>query len=508
MKKGGNNVRHEILKMPMAKGEVIVGKTPRGVVRTKKSHYVFNYWLNDALDTKITYTSEEFKKTQNLNRLEKEFNTWVEKVKKEHEIQVINQLKAKGQVSAISNTSENYAEWKLSKFALSMVYRKDLVNYYAASSIRKNREFFESLTKKFDPKLAVDISDPHERKQFKNQAKIINSVINKKVSAITEHDVYQLFTALNRDEDTQKNRLKPKTIQRYKSNFSMPFKTLVRWGMLTKNVVDSYTPPKTYNEDRIMSKQMRNHGTKDDVLEVWEIKVVEENVDKMPKIAGTVVQFALLTGLRNGEIYGLTWDNIDFTNKRLYIGKVITYNDITKSLEVKYETKNGDTPRKPRILVLYPKLERLLTEYKAWQDEQYEKRSLNRKKPDKDFVFCKTNQEWYNRDYFSSEWRKFRSNVLHVKLTDEENTAEIEAEEIDEENIGGIITTDEPPLIKHKTTFHNLRGTFASYLLNSEGVPAGIVKDLLGHNDIQTTVEYYVKTTNEHLDSLLETLFQ
>ncbi|MBW9322359.1 hypothetical protein FG877_02105 [Enterococcus casseliflavus] len=500
----------EVKKGARINGEVFHGSTRRGIVKTKKSHYAFNYWIEDANEKQITYHSPEFYRTQNLNRMIKEYEKWVKKVEQQHDLLIIEQVKNQGKNSTVPKDGKDYSRDSLRNFTSSMTYKKDLINYYAPRSIGKNREFFDTL-KNFDPQKASQIDDVSERRIYKNKAKTVKSVMDKQIRDISAYDVYQLFTALNFDETTQKNRLKPATIKRYKSNFSMPFKTLIRWGMLENNVVDTYSPPKTYDKDRILTKQMRNHGTKKDVLEVWEMEVVEKHIEEMPKVAGTVVQFALMTGLRNGEIYGLTWDNIDFARKRLYVSKVLTYNEISSNLEIKYETKNGDNPDDPRVLALYPKLERLLIEYRKWQDKQYAKREIKRKKPSQDYVFCKNNGEWYNLDYFSAEWRRFRTDVLHVSLNEEEKEAEIrEAQEIDgiiiDKETGEIID-DNAPLIKHKTTFHNLRGTFASYLLNTKKVPATIVKDLLGHTDIQTTVDYYVNTTDEHYDQLIDTLF-
>lgn len=210
---------------------------------------------------------------------------------------------------------------------------------------------------------------------------------------------------------------------------------------------------------------------------------------------------AYYTGLRVSEVYGLTWDCIDFENKKLTVNKIakkiekegkVSEGGIKRGIRGKSTTKwyfgACKTKSSYRTIDIGSTLINALKEYKEWQEqneaayaELYTKQYLkdevtdtNRKvqrvipMQDMDFeipmertfpVFIKENGE-----YRGSDTIKYASKVINCEL--------------------GI-----------HFNFHALRHTHATMLIEA-GVPVKAVSDRLGHGNVRTTLETYVHVTD------------
>lgn len=211
---------------------------------------------------------------------------------------------------------------------------------------------------------------------------------------------------------------------------------------------------------------------------------------------------AYYTGLRVSEVYGLTWDCIDFD------AKTITVDKIAKKIEKEGKTSEGKvirgirgkantrwylgeckTKSSYRTIPVSDTLLNALKEYKTLQDknladygEYYikhyakaEKSPTNRdvqriiSLPDMDIpvpypqiypVFIKDNGEYHGTDS-----ARYPSKVINDEL--------------------GITFN-----------FHALRHTHATRLIEA-GTPVKTVSDRLGHGNVRTTLETYVHVTEE-----------
>ena len=207
------------------------------------------------------------------------------------------------------------------------------------------------------------------------------------------------------------------------------------------------------------------------------------------------------TGLRVSEVYGLTWDCIDFQKKKLKVNKIV------KKIEREGKVSDGKrkrgvrgkattrwyfgtckTPSSYRTIDIGDTLLSALKEYKEWQEQneaeygelylkQYlkdERTETNRKvqriipMQELDFeiplertypIFIKENGEFHGSDTI-----KYASKVTNYEL--------------------GI-----------KFNFHALRHTHATMLIEA-GVPVKAVSDRLGHGNVRTTLETYVHVTD------------
>ncbi len=208
---------------------------------------------------------------------------------------------------------------------------------------------------------------------------------------------------------------------------------------------------------------------------------------------------AYYTGMRVSEVYGLTWDCIDFDKKTLTINKnIIKKNQyglpkrksITKghSVGVWYygDCKN---PQSRRTISIGDTLIKALKEYKQEQEE---------------------NRKFYGDSYLCYYEKKVLNEITNreeIKLL--EAKAELgvglkEAQLVFVKENGQFLGTDSPKyafkVIHYELgincRFHDFRDTHATRLIES-GADIKAVSKRLGHSTIQTTYNIYVRVTNK-----------
>lgn len=151
------------------------------------------------------------------------------------------------------------------------------------------------------------------------------------------------------------------------------------------------------------------------------------------------VSFGLLTGCRLNEIINLQWKDINFAERILTI-----------SNKDDFKTKSG----KMKYIPLSDNLHNLFLEMQGLTESGNNIISLNNFNPDK-YVFANPQGYKFSKNYVSMEFKK----ILR-KLKFEE-----------------------------KYHFHCLRHTFITQLIKS-GVNINYVKEIAGHSEIQTTMNY------------------
>lgn len=231
--------------------------------------------------------------------------------------------------------------------------------------------------------------------------------------------------------------------------------------------------------------------------------VIEKDVfDKMcDRLKDTPYYYALMigyyTGMRISEVYGLTWDDIDFTEKTISVKRQILKRNYEINIKIKKNQKQeksswcisslktdssertikiGDT-----LLNALKKLKKQQLENELLYGEFYIKHYLKEFKDEKgdvlqrivpieksiecamtpiNLVFTKENGEYSSTDSF-----KYAARVIHHEL--------------------GI-----------NFNFHSLRHTHATKLIEA-GIPVKTVQTRLGHAFIQTTLQTYAHTTEQ-----------
>lgn len=179
---------------------------------------------------------------------------------------------------------------------------------------------------------------------------------------------------------------------------------------------------------------------------------------------GTMYDFTLRTGLRQGEVFALPWYNVDLERKTVTVTRSVSFDEYGEpELIVK-------GPGSYRTLKITDYLVEKLKQHKEEQD-RIKERFGKHYHHELDLVFPKTNGGYHNP---SNVRRQLYKLMKKAKV--------------------------------RRITFHDLRHTHASMLIQSGSQPR-IVQLRLGHQDIKTTFKYYGHlwdNADEHAVNALE----
>ncbi|HFK1761306.1 TPA: tyrosine-type recombinase/integrase [Bacillus cereus] len=185
-------------------------------------------------------------------------------------------------------------------------------------------------------------------------------------------------------------------------------------------------------------------------INVWTLEEVNyfiEESKKIKRLTRCYISFvmAVLTGMRQGEIMGLRWKDIDFENNVIYVRQTLT-----QTARIKEGAKNNASIRNVHIPVKLVE-ELKLHQKRIIEEKKYYQRDYN----DYDLIIC-------TRDGRPMTPRNCRKEFYHLT-----------------EKLG-----------LPKIRFHDLRHTHATMLIQ-QNVNVKLISERLGHTDIQTTLNTY-----------------
>lgn len=228
----------------------------------------------------------------------------------------------------------------------------------------------------------------------------------------------------------------------------------MRWDLVARNVVTLTNPPPT----------KRFEGYALSAEEIGRLLDVTRD-DRL----GAMYAVVLSVGLRQGEVLGLRWQNLDLEAGTLTVDKQLQY------LNGRPQLTDPKTKRSRRTLVLPPAVIRRLRQHKRAQLEERLLAGGRWRGEEWNLVFCTTIGTPLDSSNFRKAWHSARQ---RAGLPD-------------------------------RVRFHDLRGTALTHLA-ARGVHPRTLMEIAGHSQISTTMEVYTHTSLETIreaTDLLDVLF-
>lgn len=196
---------------------------------------------------------------------------------------------------------------------------------------------------------------------------------------------------------------------------------------------------------------------------------------------GPLFMFQLSTGLRTGEVLGLTWDRVDFQNKIIHITKAVRRQKVgSERSELTFAPTK--TKRNRDMELLDETIEILKLQQ---QLQKMDRSKLRDGYADMNLVFATHEGHMLER-----------GNVAKVLKRVEDRMREQKAAAL------GVPVTEVE--VKH-FTLHSLRHTFATRALEQD-IPLKIVSTWLGHSSIRVTGDIYSHALPEKRRASIEKL--
>lgn len=249
-------------------------------------------------------------------------------------------------------------------------------------------------------------------------------------------------------------RLSSKTILHHHRLISIILNTAVQWQYIPANPAERVKPPK-------VSRTEAEYLDDEQAIKLLEL------LEDQPIHYRTAIAVLLFTGMRRGELLGLTWKDVDFEKQTINICRTLQY--LPERGVFVDETKNYSSNR---VIKAPLSAMEYLKEYQLWQRKEFFKIGLSWKI--ENHIFTTSNGTPMHPDTLTGWFRRF------------------------------IRNTDLPPI-----HVHSLRHTNATLQIAS-GVSITTVAGRLGHADSTTTSKIYAHAIQsaeaaaaEVLDNLL-----
>ena len=337
--------------------------------------------------------------------------------------------------------------------------RKKFAAKTKREAMQKGKEFIDSLNRAADDgeKLTVgnwirnwleNYAKPnvrprtYEKYSSTLKAYILPTFENVLLGELTAADLQKHLNRLLETGRADGTGLSSSTVRGTRRYLSMCIDDAVKSGLVSSNVVRLTKAPK-------LSKKEIAVLSKEEIARLIDTAKEIKN-PFMSVVMPQIISLTIHTGMRQGEVFGLKWDDIDFEKSCLFIRRSLAHVIGKGAVFQAPKTKNS-----VRRILLMPEDVKNLRAYKKWQENYSEE--LGDLFAGHDLVFTGPFGEPMSPTNFSRRYFK----PLLKKCN-----------------------------ISSDFTFHGLRHTHATLLLR-QGVNPKIVQERLGHSSIKVTMDTY-----------------
>lgn len=237
----------------------------------------------------------------------------------------------------------------------------------------------------------------------------------------------------------------PATTSKFNNHIKQAVSEAVEEKIILKNFAEGAIISGTDNIKNPNEKFI-NYNDVQKLVEYFNLKASAKN----PSYYMIILAFA--SGLRYAELWGLTWNDIDFNNGLINVNKTFDYKEKTGFLPTKNKSSNRTVPIDQNTLDI-------LLRYREEQKKLF-------------FEFNIQNK--YNLVFYHYIEGIFSNNSINKSLRRAQT------------NLG----------INTRISMHGARHTYGSILIY-KGIDIAVVSQLLGHKDISTTERVYLHVIEE-----------
>lgn len=335
----------------------------------------------------------------------------------------------------MKNLSERAIKKAITEFEIEVANKKK-------TEKQENITFSQFVERWMDNYVKVDLS-VRTKNDYKYHLDdgILDELGNRKLSSIK---TFQLVECINKWKANSTHMALHKYVV-LKSIFAKA----VEWKVLKENPMDGMKPPRTEKRH----KELEFY----DKYQIERLFDVLEHVNKKHKMQ---IKLTVLTGLRMGELGGIRIECIDFKKNTILIDKSLQYDKEEKKLVL------GPTKNKKARIVNVP--DKFMVDMKTYVEEQE-----------------------ILKEELGDAWNPmFGDNNEPINFLFTRNDGHPQHPRTAAAAWDRIVKKYNLP----KITFHNLRHSYASYML-SNNVNPKIIQEQLGHSDIKITIGTYSHLT-------------
>lgn len=295
----------------------------------------------------------------------------------------------------------------------------------------------------------------------------------RRIADIKYSDVKRFYYSLMEDRG-----LMAPTIDNVHTQLHPAFRLAVREGLLRVNPTDDVMAE--IKASKLWVKPKRH------ALTIPQQKAFMNYLSESTEFRGwlPIITILLGTGMRIGECLGLRWEDVDFKNRIISVNHNLTDRPVGKEQRVERHIQSPKTEAGTRSIPIVDEvMDAFLLEYEL----------------QKCLGFCEEEIDGYTGFIFSTVHHTLYqagavNNAIH-RITDAYNALETETAKKE----------GREPLILPKFSAHNLRHTFCTRLCENES-NLKVIQSIMGHSDIQTTMDIYAECTEEKKQEVMTNL--